>query len=147
MDIVKSLREAYYKALFGNLTAGGVNVPLFHKMVSKGQNPDVYGVISSVSNSSKDTFSTIDSLYIIQVSLVSKSLTNPNNISESLASQFWQTILPNKWTYGISPVGFNISDMHMVMDTDRPIYIDGGGKTVLERVIQVSHNIYHNQRF
>lgn len=147
MDIIKEMRRAYYRSLFGHLTVDGVNIPIYHKMVLKGQNPDVYCIISNVGNSSKNTFSTIDSLYVIQITLVTKSLTNPNNVSEDLASQFWTVVKPNAWTFGVVPNGFNITDTQMILDTDRPVYIDSSGKTVLERVIQISHNIYHTQRF
>ena len=142
MDIVKEMRGAYYRALFGQLKTDGVNVPIFHYQVPKGQNPDVYCIISVSSNTSSDTMASIGANYVVQFSIVAKSLTNPNNVIEPLADAFWDIVQPNKWTCGINPNGMQIVYTQKQIDDTRPSYESSTGQIVQERVIQVLHNIF-----
>lgn len=143
MDTVKEMRQAIYRALFGQLKVDGTSIPIYHYQVPKGQNPDVYGLISVSSNTSSDTMSSLGSNYVWQFTIVAKSLTNPLLVVDDIAQAFWQIVQPNKWSTGIQPNGFQIIWTQKQIDDTRPSYQDSTGKIVLERVIQVLQNIYH----
>lgn len=144
MDIRDEMRHAYYRALFGQLKVNGVNVPIQFEGFPKGQNPDIYGIISTSSNTSNDTIGTLHSSYVTQFTIVAKNDTFfDNNTVDQLAGTFYSVVQPNKWSTGIKPNGFQIVYTAKLQDNPRPGYVDSTGKMVLERIIQIENRIYH----
>lgn len=139
MDIVKEIEKSYYRALHGPL-----NIPLWFGLVPKDQDPDVFGLISTVTNSANDTISSFHSLYVTQVMLVVRnSIEADKETLRSLASKFRSIVQPEKGKTLIDPIGFQIEYTRTAMDIEQPPYMTSSNEIVCERIIQIENRIYH----
>ena len=143
MDIVKEMQEAYYRSLHGVLIAS-TPIPLWYGSVPKDQNPEIYGLITTTTNTASDTIATKHSLYVTQVTLVVKNSTYANTVTlNTLADQAWSVIEPEKGKTLIDPIGFQIQYTRKALDIPQPPYLSSDNKIVCERIIQVENRIFH----
>ena len=144
MDLRKEMREAYYRALYGQMVANTTPLPMWPGSVPKDQNPDIYGLISVSGNTSLDTMDSKNSIYVTQFTIVVMNSTFADNATvDSLADQFWQIVEPRKGVTGINPIGFQILTTDKQMDITKDPYLNSANKIVAERIIQVKNTIFH----
>ena len=144
MDIVKEMREAYYRALHGQMVVNATAFPMWQGSVPKDQNPDLYGLISVSGNTSLDTMDSQNSIYVTQFTIVCMNSTFADNATvDSLGDQFWQIVEPRKGVTGINPIGFQILTTDKQTDITRDPYLNSANKIVVERIIQVKNTIFH----
>ena len=143
-DIYYSLRVAYYGLLNGNISLNGSAIPIY----AQGQqvSGNAYVFIGSVNNRYQSPKTTITSTATIQLSIFVKGDELTGNEHEDIAAQILAIVEPyNGFKVPING-NFYIERQQVVSDNTMPVFGRDTAQIVLERHIQIEHEIAHLQR-
>lgn len=143
-DIYYSLRVAYYSLLNGNIFLNGSALPIYAQGQQVGGNAYVF--ISSINNRYQSPKTTITSAATIQLSIFVKGDELTGNEHEDIAAQILEIIEPyNGFKVPING-NFYIEKQQVVSDNTMPVFSRDVASIVLERHIQIEHEVAHLQR-
>lgn len=143
IDVHKLVRYAFGNAISGQLSYGGVAVPVADDVLSIEDPTDIYVILSSQTAVEVSTFSSFEHSASIVIDIVHRSSHYvTKDIVDNVAQQIFTIIQPTPTTNGLSAQsGVQFTDVKKINDIYLNLNLSNSGP-VVRRIVTYSVNVH-----